>query len=130
MHDPLQDLARQSGRYQVEAFRFLFESLDEATRLAGKEQAEGLDRHLTGQPVLEGLRAHALRVFGPLAPGVWRRWGVHVSLDWGRVVFLLVDAGLLSRRDEDRLDDFREGFDFDATFAEAYAVPLPTELRS
>ena len=126
--DPLQDLARRDGRFSVEAFRFLFESLDEATRLAGKSQAEGLERHLTGQEVLAGMRSKGQQLFGPLCAQVWRRWGIHDSLDWGKVVFLLVETGLLSSREEDRLDDFREGFDFDAAFTHGYSIPIPGDL--
>lgn len=128
MNDPLFEVARRDGRFSVEAFRFLYESLELAVQLAGKEAVEGPARHVTGQEVLEGMRVHALRSFGPLAAEVWRSWGVHSSLDWGRIVFLLVDAELLARRDEDSIDDFREGFDFDHAFVEQYQVPLPSDL--
>jgi uncharacterized repeat protein (TIGR04138 family) len=128
MKDPLFEVARADGRFSVEAFRFLYESLDDALRLAGKHEAEGPERHVTGQEVLEGMRALAQRAFGPLAAEVWRSWGIHSSLDWGRIVFLLVDAELLARRDEDTIDDFRKGFDFDRVFVEEYSVPLPADL--
>jgi len=129
MKDPLIEVATTDGRFSVEAFRFLFESLDDAVKLAGKVGAEGPERHVSGQDVLRGLRVHSQRVFGPLAAEVWRSWGVHSSLDWGRIVFLLVDTGLLARRDEDTIDDFRKGFDFDRAFVDEYIVPLPAELE-
>lgn len=128
MQDALLELASRDGRYSVEAYRFLFESLDDALRLAGKHEAEGLERHVTGQEVLEGMRVHAQRSFGPLAAQVWRSWGLQECMDWGRIVFLLVDNDLLSRRDEDSVDDFRDGFDFDAAFVEGYAIPIPSSL--
>ena len=59
MTDPLRQLALRDGRYSPEAFRFLFESLDHAVRLAGKTEAEGTERHVTGQEVLAGMRAYA-----------------------------------------------------------------------
>ena len=125
MSDPLRQLALRDGRFSPEAFRFLFESLDHAVRLAGKGQAEGQERHVTGQEVLAGMRALASESFGPLAAHVWRSWGVRETLDWGRIVFLLVDEGLLKRRDEDRIDDFDEGFDFDEVFEASYVPELP-----
>jgi len=128
MNDPLLEVARADGRFSVEAFRFLFESLDDAVKLAGKQNAEGLERHVTGQEVLLGMRAHAQRAFGPLAAEVWRSWGLRTSLDWGRIVFLLVDAGLLARREEDSIDDFRTGFDFEHAFVEQYEVTIPKDL--
>ncbi len=124
--DPFRKLAREDGRYSPEAFRFLFESLEHAVRLAGKDAAEGTERHVTGQEVLQGMREFALEAFGPLAAHVWRSWGVHDSMDWGRIVFLLVDAGMLKQREEDSINDFREGFDFDDIFVEGYRAKLPT----
>jgi uncharacterized repeat protein (TIGR04138 family) len=127
MEEQIRMLALRDGRYSPEAFRFLFESLPIAMRLAGKEEAQGNQRHVTGQEVLNGMRAHAAEVFGPLAAAVWRAWGVHESLDWGRIVFLLVEAGLLNRQETDTIEDFRPGFDFDEAFVRHYRVVLPAE---
>lgn len=118
-------LALADGRYSYEAFRFLFESLPHAMKVAGKDQAEGAGRHVTGQEVLAGMRAYATQLFGPLAAAVWRSWGVRETLDWGRIVFLLVENGLLNRQETDTLEDFRAGFDFEEAFVRGYRVPLP-----
>jgi len=128
MSDPLRQLALRDRRYSPEAFRFLFESLEHAVRLAGKEDAEGTARHVTGQELLAGMRAHAAEQFGPLAGYVWRSWGVHETLDWGRIVFLLVDEGLLKRQEGDRIEDFAQGFDFDRAFVEGYHPELPRSI--
>jgi uncharacterized repeat protein (TIGR04138 family) len=121
-------LALKDGRYSPEAFRFLFEALPQALSLAGKEQAEGTERHVTGKEVLEGMRVLAAQLFGPLAAAVWRSWGVRETLDWGRIVFLLVDNGLLNRQESDTVEDFRGGFDFEEVFVRQYRVPLPDPL--
>lgn len=128
MSDPLRKLALKDGRYSAEAFTFLYESLDHAVRLAGREGAEGPDRHVSGQELLTGMRHYAGEIFGPLAGDVWRRWGVQETIDWGRIVFLLVDSGMLNRQDEDSIEDFRAGFDFDQAFVKSYRVRLPPEL--
>lgn len=128
MRDPLRELARRSGRYAPEALHFVFESLEQAVRLARREEAEGAQRHVSGQELLAGMREHAAHLFGPLAAQVWRSWGVHETLDWGRIVFLLVDAGLLNRQESDSVEDFRAGFDFDEVFVSGYRPTLPPEL--
>ena len=128
MEDDLRKLALSDGRYSPEALRFLFESLGLAIELAGKGGAEGPDRHVSGQEVLAGMREHAVRSFGPLAGAVWRQWGVHETIDWGRIVFLLVDAGLLNRQESDSVEDFAEGFDYEQVFVEGYQFELPAEL--
>lgn len=117
-------LALKDGRYSPEAFRFLYEALPSAIRLAGKEKAEVAERHVTGQEVVAGLRALATQNFGPLAAAVWRSWGVRETLDWGRIVFLLVENGHLNRQESDTIEDFRTGFDFDDVFVHQYRVPL------
>jgi uncharacterized repeat protein (TIGR04138 family) len=122
--DPIRDLAQKDGRYSPEAFRFLFDSLEVAIRLAGKSEEKGQARHVTGREVLDGMRRHALATFGPLAPEVWRTWGVHETLDWGRIVFLLVEAGLLNRQETDTIDDFRDGYDFEEAFVRDYRPAL------
>jgi len=126
--DPLRKLALEDGRYAPEAFQFLFESLDHAVRLAGREEAEGPDRHVSGQELLAGMRQYATELFGPLAGEVWRAWGIESSIDWGRIVFLLVDAGMLNRQENDTIEDFRDGFDFDEAFVRSYRPKLPPEL--
>lgn len=129
MPDPIHELALRDGRYSPEAFRFLFESLNHAVEAAGKEEAEGSERHVTGQQVLEGMRRNALALFGPLSAQVWRAWGVRESMDWGRIVFLLVDHGLLNRQESDTIEDFRNGFDFDEAFVRAYEPEVPGSLE-
>ena len=122
--DPIGDLARSDGRYSSQAFRFLFESLEQAIKLAGKDEETGVARHVTGQEVLNGMRENASTQFGPLAAQVWRSWGINEALDWGRIVFLLVEAGLLNRQESDTIEDFRDGFDFDEAFVRNYEPPL------
>ncbi len=125
MNDALRKLALQDGRYSPEAFRFLYESLEHALRLAGREHAEGTDRHVTGREVLGGMRACATQQFGPLAAHVWRSWGVKESLDWGRIVFLLVEHKMLKRQDGDKIEDFADNFDFDEVFERSYRPQVP-----
>ena len=130
MSDPLRKLALKDGRYAPEAFQFLYDSLDHAVKLAGREEKEGTERHVTGQELLGGMRQHAIEQFGPLSGAVWRAWGIRDTLDWGRIVFLLVEEGLLNRQETDSIEDFRAGFDFDQAFVSSYQPRLPPELFS
>ena len=125
VHDWMREIARKDGRYAPEAFRFLVESLSYAIQLAGKEHAEGPARHVTGQELLAGMRAFGTELFGPLAAQVWRSWGVHTTLDWGNMVFRMVEEEKLSRNEEDSIEDFRDGFDFDEAFVRDYRPVLP-----
>lgn len=73
------------------------------------------------------MRAYATQLFGPLAAAVWRSWGVRETIDWGRIVFLLVEEGMLNRQETDSIEDFRAGFDFEEVFVRQYRVPLPDQ---
>src|SRR5688572_16234997 len=114
--DPVRKVWKADGRYRLEAYQFLFDALDKSVRLAGKEEAQGPERHITGQELLAGMRQHATDLFGPLAAQVWRTWGIKSTLDWGRIVFALVEAKLLNRQETDTIDDFANGYDFDEAF--------------
>lgn len=129
VQDWMREIARKDPRYAPEAYRFLVESLGHAMRLAGKEDAEGPERHVSGGELLQGMRFYALELFGPLAAQVWRSWGVHSTLDWGHMVFRMVDEQKLARNESDTIEDFRDGFDFDEAFVEGYAPELPDANR-
>ncbi|MDE0891300.1 MAG: hypothetical protein OSB14_03865 [Planctomycetota bacterium] len=128
LSDPLRKISSEDGRYAPEAFQFVFESLEPAVRLAGRDTLEAKERHVGGQELLVGMRAHAMTVFGPMAAHVWRSWGVKRTLDWGEIVFVLVNAGMLNRQETDSVEDFRDGFDFDEAFVEGYELKLPAEV--
>ena len=128
MNEALRQLALRDGRFKPEAIQFLFEALDQAVQETGRSEEDEDKRHVTGQELVGVMRSYARKLFGPLAASVWRSWGIHSTLDWGHVVFLLVDAQLLRRRDSDTIDDFKEGFDFDEYFVRAYRPESPESI--
>ncbi len=77
-------------------------------------------RHISGRELAEGVRDVALDRFGVLARTVLEHWGIRVTEDVGEVVFTLVEGGVLIKQDEDRIEDFREIYDFQEVFEEAY----------
>ncbi|NLF30563.1 MAG: hypothetical protein GX591_06715 [Planctomycetes bacterium] len=102
------------GRYPLDAFEFLHEGLELAarTRYGEKPAAEGGHRHVSGEQLCQSLRKHALRRWGPLARTVLAHWGIHSTMDFGEMVYLLVDNGFMQKTDEDSIEDFRDVFDF------------------
>ncbi|MEZ6004596.1 MAG: hypothetical protein R3F17_05550 [Planctomycetota bacterium] len=129
MSDSLRRILKKHPRYQAGAYHFLFEALEDAVRLSGRS-GKGVDeRHVTGQELLEGLRARSLAMFGPLAAHVWRSWGIHRTRDWGEIVFLLVDEGMMNRQETDRIEDFDDVFDLDSAFVENYCPNLPPAIE-
>jgi uncharacterized repeat protein (TIGR04138 family) len=104
-------LARHRGVYRPEAYFFVLESLEQA--MAALEERS----HISGGDLLVWIRQLGSDRFGVMAGDVFRAWGVAATLDFGRIVFHLVDAGLLKKRDQDSLSDFVDKFDFQEAFA-------------
>lgn len=118
--DTVDALRESRRRYAREAYGFVVAALGETVRAMPEERAaDPSRRHLSGGELLVGVAALARREFGPLAPTVFREWGVHASEDVGEIVFELVRAGQLSARPEDTMDDFRAGFDLEAELRRA-----------
>ena len=64
--------------------------------------------------VMRGLIDLARQDYGELAWTVFNEWGVTRSEDFGAIVFLLVEDGLLGRQDNDSPEDFHGGLDLKA----------------
>jgi uncharacterized repeat protein (TIGR04138 family) len=77
-------------------------------------------RHVSAAELLGGVRLYAMEEFGPMAKQVFNYWGVASTEDFGNIVYNLIDQGLLSRTEEDRLEDFRGVYDFEKVFEEDY----------
>ncbi len=104
--------------YPIEAFAFVREGLNYAVD-AVHDDPESMsedERHITGQQLCMGLRDMAISKYGLLAPVVLEHWAVRRTCDFGRIVFAMIDAGLMTRTDEDTMDDFRSVYDFSEAF--------------
>jgi len=109
------NIQRKAGPYPLQAFAFVQEGLRytvESIR-ANEPDLPEHGRHVSGQELCIGLRDYAIKQYGLLARTVLERWHVRRTEDFGRLVFALVDAGLMSKTDEDSLDDFKGVFEFD-----------------
>ena len=79
------------------------------------EQSGGigaLDRHIGGADLCRTLRRIASEKWGMLARTVLSGWNITSTMDFGRIVFEMVEHEALSKRPEDRIDDFKDTFDF------------------
>lgn len=108
----IEALAKSAGGYAPEAIAFVGESLRHAARLFGKENGEKENRHLTAHELVEGMLDLATTRFGLMAELVLREWGVRSGEDVGRITFALIEVGVFSKQDSDRIEDFAGGPDF------------------
>lgn len=123
-HEVVDQLERDYPRYSKQVYLFMREALDFTIKLFDKP-TEGPARHVTGGELLDGIRKYALQEFGPITKTVLNRWGVHRCEDFGEIVFIMVEKGILGKTDDDRKEDFSGGYDFDAAFCKPFRSSKP-----
>ena len=121
-----QMIRRSAGTYPPHAFAFVQEGLRHTVDRLSEARARGDDgvgaaeveggRHVNGQELCIGLRDYAVSQYGLLARTVLEQWNIRRTEDFGRIVFLMVEAGLLRKTDDDSIEDFTGVFDFDEVF--------------
>src|SRR5258706_15143662 len=95
--ETIDDVGGRDPRFRREAYLFVVAALGHASQqLDAARRADPVRRHLKGPEVLAALVALARDEFGPLAPTVFREWGLTESRHVGEIVFALVGAGQLS----------------------------------
>jgi len=110
----LDRIRSRGGTYDERAYLFL---------LAGIEYVQSrleVRRHVSGQELAWACRDFAVRQFGLLAQPVLAHWGVTGTRDFGRLVYTLVEAGLLVTQPGDSEADFADVFDFEDAFCGGY----------
>jgi uncharacterized repeat protein (TIGR04138 family) len=105
-------------RYPVDAFHFVRRGLDYTVHRthAEPEKLAEQERHVSGAQLSEGLRDFALEQYGLLARTVLRRWHINRTEDFGRVVFAMVEGGLMQATEHDSVRDFDAVYDFEEAF--------------
>ena len=129
MHNPYEDqtnieqIILDDGRYCPEAFVFLHEGLEHAVKfIHGEDETseddadddlDELDEHITGQELCYALCDLAKRRWGMLAKTVLKNWGITETIDFGNMVYLLIEHDLMSKTEADSIEDFVDVLDFD-----------------
>ncbi len=115
-------LRREYPAYHETAYLFILSGL--------QFTIEGLDepRHITGHELAIGCRDLALARYGLMARAVLEFWGIRSTHDLGRIVFALVDCGVLVKQDDDMLDDFEGVYEFADVFDRQYPWAVPASL--
>ena len=106
----LAEIRRRDGKFNERAYVFVLAALEFAqTRLPAR-------RHLSGVELAWACRDFALEQFGMLASAVLTHWGLRTTDDFGQIVFMLIDVGLLASQPTDRLEDFERVYEFAEVF--------------
>lgn len=104
----------RGGRYDERAYLFVLAAVE---YLQGQLEHR---RHVSGAELAHACRGFAVRQFGLMAESVLEHWGVTRTEDFGRIVYTLVEVGLLVTQPGDRETDFAGVYDFHEAFRSEY----------
>lgn len=118
-------IREKAGPFPAQAYQFVRDGLQHTVKTIHGQQGDmggdsGGDaeesRHVSGQQLCLGLKDYALQQYGLMARTVLSHWNVRKTEDFGRMVFAMVEAGLMRKTDDDTLEDFTGVFEFDQAF--------------
>ena len=131
--EALESIVANNPRYHRDGYIFLRDALDFTTKQQKKIKGVSV-RHVTGPELLDGVRQHALKEFGPMVITVFDSWGIQSCEDIGHMVFNLIGVGVFGKTEEDSIKDFKNVYDFKEAFVRPFAptkaetAKPPTEL--
>ena len=112
--DVLARIRARDGRYHERGYLFVLGAIEFL------QSRLDMRRHISGPELAWACRDFALDQYGLLAPHVLAYWGMRSSEDIGRIVFTLVDVGLLVTQPDDCESDFKDVFDLAQAFGGTY----------
>jgi uncharacterized repeat protein (TIGR04138 family) len=112
--DVMGRIRARAGRYNERAYLFLLGTIE---FLQSRLEVR---RHVTATELAWACRDFALEQYGLLAPVVLAHWGITRTDDLGRIVYTLVDVGLLVTQPGDHESDFNAVYQFTDAFGESY----------
>jgi uncharacterized repeat protein (TIGR04138 family) len=106
----VEEIYSEDSRYNPDAYEFLMQALYFTQKKLARKG------HVSGSELSKGLRDFAIEQFGPMAKTVLSHWGITKVEDFGNMVYNMIRKGLLSKTQEDSIEDFKDVYDFQEAF--------------
>ena len=117
----IEQLASTSGSFPVDAYLLVFDALNKCLLEHKKTRLEPIGARELSQAMVDILRDG----FGPFASHLLQKWGIHSTNDFGRIVYELVNAGLLALNEGDTIEDFNDLFPLMDSLNEPFTAEPP-----
>src|SRR4051794_26069284 len=89
----LEQVVEEVGLYPLAAYEFVQHGHGlTVKRVHGEIKDKNTCRHIGGRDLCEGLRELALKRWGRMARAVLARWNIRRTVDFGNIVFALVEG--------------------------------------
>jgi len=112
--DVMARIRARGGQYHERAYLFVLATIE---FLQNRIEVR---RHVSGPELAWACRDFAQQQFGLLAQGVLTHWGITRTEDIGRIVFTLVEVGLLVTQPGDTESDFEGVYQFADALGDSY----------
>jgi len=112
--DVMARIRARGGQYHERAYLFVLATIEFL------QNRLDVRRHVSGPELAWACRDFAQQQFGLLAQGVLNHWGITRTEDLGRIVFTLVEVGLLVTQPGDTESDFEGVYQFADVFGDTY----------
>jgi uncharacterized repeat protein (TIGR04138 family) len=115
--DPQEKLYKvldNDSRYPLPAYSAIHNGLDFTMKM------KNVVGHVDGQELAVGMARYLKEEYGPFARMVLDGWGIQSTIDFGRIVFNLIEVKLMSRQEHDSIEDFMDVYNFDVVFSQDY----------
>lgn len=110
----IRKIAKTDQRFHEEAYVFVLAAMDYAVSKLDSP------RHIHAKELLRAIREYGVQQYGPMTLTVLDFWGIHTTDDFGKIVFNLLEEGVLRKQETDSIEDFKEVFDFKEAFKSNY----------
>ncbi len=105
LRETIEAIRRTDARFAADAYVLVLDAVQEAVAMRGRPG------HVHARDVVAALVRLVRARLGVMGWTVLESWGVRTTGDVGDIVFHLVEAGVLARREEDRREDFDDQLD-------------------
>ena len=106
----VEEICVKDSRYKPDAYEFVMQALYFTQK---KIKRQG---HMSGKELVEGIRDFAVQEYGPMSKTLLLHWGINKTEDFGNIVFNMIGKKVLSKTENDSVNDFKDVYDFEKTF--------------
>ena len=118
----VESIYEKDSRYKEDAYTFVMEALNYTQKKFKRS------KHVKGGEMLKGMRELLIQKFGPMTRTVLDHWGIKSTEDFGNIVFNLVENRVLSKTEDDSIEEFRNGYSFEEAFETGYRKQLAKKI--
>lgn len=120
-YQAVEEICVNDPRYKPDSYEFVMQALYFTQKKLSRQG------HISGKELSQGMRDFVIDQYGPMAKTVLHHWGITKTEDFGNIVFNMIDKKILSKTEEDSLDDFKDIYKFESVFNNILAEQLIKE---